>query len=873
MSPIDPWPLCAGRVVATIDELANRTTQVYDAASRRTRTVNALGKVNTTIYDAADRSIALVNPLGNRWSSTYDAASRIIRMTNPLGKISTSVYDVADRPVAAINPLGFRTTTTYDAAGQAIRVTDANNKVSTTSYDAAGRVIASIDANANRVTQIYDAASERLALVDARGNRTSFAYDSAGRQIWQMDALARRTTAGYDTASRQISRTDARGNRTTYSFDSANRPTGPRYPDGTRATFVYDSVGRRTMLQDWTGRASSTYDDGGRLRTVTNPAGMRITYSLDAISRRTVMTEPGGGRFSYTYDDADRITKLINTQSQRTSWAYDAANRVTSKRLANTDRASYTYDDADQILRVANVIPGVTTISSFGYKYGSSGNRFRVVEANGDTVTWSYDNAYQLTNEKRSGTNSYNLTYLYDPAGNRLRKNDSGTLTTSTYDAANQLIKQNAAGTMTTYSFDANGNQQRTSSSTVTTYTWDFENRLTKIRPSNLLPAINTMTYDGDGKRVRKDDSGGTVKDIWDAANILLETDQNDVIKVIYTDEPADYGRLISQLRGSTSRFYAYDGLGSTEQLTDSTGQTVTDSYVYRAFGDLQTNSGMTINPFRYVGLQGYYFDPDTGLQYNRARYYDPKTGRWTSQDPVRFTAGDANLYRYVKNVPTLLVDPSGLILPLPLRFHLDYVIDEPITPKLNGGFEYKSHWLLDRETPNGGYIIQVVNYKWKVVDCKTRKELDYTDINIYMLGIQFNAFWYPYLEAWHVSQNRVYTDEYVDAIKKKLNPPFDDMQQAPGFNRAPTEGALAVLLKAKYYDNFTLPKNFAVRNAPPTGLLPAVVPAPNAFLLPGGNSNVVVRAFLITWCSCNGPVKSNVLDLSNLLGSAAIGP
>src|SRR5207302_742775 len=50
----------------------------------------------------------------------------------------------------------------------------------------------------------------------------------------------------------------------------------------------------------------------------------------------------------------------------------------------------------------------------------------------------------------------------------------------------------------------------------------------------------------------------------------------------------------------------------------------------------------------------------EVGLQYNRGRCYDPHSGKWTSQDPLGFEAGDANLYRYVLNGPTLWVDPSG---------------------------------------------------------------------------------------------------------------------------------------------------------------------------------------------------------------------
>jgi RHS repeat-associated protein len=62
---------------------------------------------------------------------------------------------------------------------------------------------------------------------------------------------------------------------------------------------------------------------------------------------------------------------------------------------------------------------------------------------------------------------------------------------------------------------------------------------------------------------------------------------------------------------------------------------------------------------YAYTGRER---DVETGLQYNRARYYDPATGRWISQDPLGFDAGDSNLYRYVNNNPTLATDPSGFI-------------------------------------------------------------------------------------------------------------------------------------------------------------------------------------------------------------------
>ncbi|PWJ72511.1 UNVERIFIED_ORG: RHS repeat-associated protein [Pantoea agglomerans] len=56
---------------------------------------------------------------------------------------------------------------------------------------------------------------------------------------------------------------------------------------------------------------------------------------------------------------------------------------------------------------------------------------------------------------------------------------------------------------------------------------------------------------------------------------------------------------------------------------------------------------------------QGQYFDAETGLHYNRFRYYDPDAGRFVSQDPIGL-AGGVNLYQYAPN-PLSWVDPLGL--------------------------------------------------------------------------------------------------------------------------------------------------------------------------------------------------------------------
>jgi RHS repeat-associated protein len=105
------------------------------------------------------------------------------------------------------------------------------------------------------------------------------------------------------------------------------------------------------------------------------------------------------------------------------------------------------------------------------------------------------------------------------------------------------------------------------------------------------------------------------------------------------------------------------DHQGTIKDIVDynpATGVASVDRHrKYDPFGDRRGAALPTDIVFGYTGK---YFDEVTGLQNNWNRWYDPKQGRFISQDPIGFAAGDENLYRYVGNRPTISTDPSGLI-------------------------------------------------------------------------------------------------------------------------------------------------------------------------------------------------------------------
>ncbi len=106
--------------------------------------------------------------------------------------------------------------------------------------------------------------------------------------------------------------------------------------------------------------------------------------------------------------------------------------------------------------------------------------------------------------------------------------------------------------------------------------------------------------------------------------------------------------------------------------LTDSSG-TIANSYVYDAYGRTLTVFESAPQPFTYTGRER---DAESGLYYYRARYYDPQTGRFLSEDPIGFDAGDQNLYRYVQGDPVNLTDPDGQIANVVVGFGVGVTVD-----------------------------------------------------------------------------------------------------------------------------------------------------------------------------------------------------
>ncbi|TKJ75439.1 type IV secretion protein Rhs, partial [Pseudomonas sp. CFBP13509] len=210
------------------------------------------------------------------------------------------------------------------------------------------------------------------------------------------------------------------------------------------------------------------------------------------------------------------------------------------------------------------------------------------------------------------------------------------------------------------YDYDAFGNLIRErrgkGHQLVTEYRYDCQHRLIGLTQPNGQTA--SYRYDPFGRRISKTVDGLTTEFFWQGDRLIAEHHADRHRSYLY--EPDSFRPLVL-LEGfgpidTKPYHYQLDHLGTPQELTSPDGDIVWSAH-YRAYGQIsRLDKGTIDNPLRF---QGQYFDQESGLHYNRHRYYNPDIGCYLTPDPVKL-AGGINAYQYVPN-PMGWVDPLGL--------------------------------------------------------------------------------------------------------------------------------------------------------------------------------------------------------------------
>ncbi len=451
----------------------------------------------------------------------------------------------------------------------------------------------------------------------------------------------------------------------TQAFDLAGRRTELSATiDGTpdfSTAFTFDGIGRIT-------RVEQTAQAGGN-----SVADKRVDFQYDAMSRQTVIeryADLGGqnlvARTDLVYDGAGRLTDLTHAKDGQVFtdyfWSYDKLHRVTSARWVRgvdltymeDEVANYAYDPTGQLL-TADYVYDQLPDESFSF------------DANGNRTMAGYVTG---ANNRLTSDGTYN--YEYDAEGNRTKRTEiaTGEVVEYSWDHRNRLVQ--------VVKKDAQGAVIETVDIEYDLFDRKIEKTVTpQVGPASLLQYV----YDGDHLALRFENGNLAARYLYGpAVDQILAEERVDVA----TGQTSNLYWPLTDNQGSVRDIAEYDAATDETQIVESIDYSAFGKPLPAAQGQQGGGGGYggggsggggqgggsssTVDfVFGYTAREE---DDDVGLMWYRARWYDPETGRFASEDPIGFSAGDTNLNRYVFNSPTNFTDPSGLAPPSAQGIH-----------------------------------------------------------------------------------------------------------------------------------------------------------------------------------------------------------
>ncbi|MCU7729892.1 polymorphic toxin-type HINT domain-containing protein [Actinoplanes sp. KI2] len=634
------------------------TTTTYDDAGNAIKMVSPTGLITTATFDKAGDQLSVTDSAGVTTQQGYDGFGNPVRQSDGAGRTTRHDFDPFGEVVAERNldPAGNelrKETYGYNANGNLTARTDAMQKTVTFTYDGLDHLVKQVEPTSasHSITTSwgYDAAGHTTRYTDGRGNATIYGYNSLGLaesvvepSTTAQPALTDRTwTTAYDLAGNATALTEPGGVTRTRTYDADNRMIAESGSGGGAAAasrgITYDAEGRPTAVTSAGGSANTFgYDDRGDLLTAAGPAG-NATFAYDDEGDLTTRTD-AAGTATFTYAKGRLATQQDGASGVAETLGYDAAGLVKSIDYGAGRVRTYGFDDLGRLNSDVLKNSAGQTALSIAYRYDLDDHvvgKDTAGTAGAGSNTYGYDDAGRLTSWTSSaGT----VAYGWDDSGNRIKAGAK----TATYDERNRVTGDGDY----TYAYSPRGTlASRTSSGLTDQYSFDAFDRMIGAEGETYVydgldRMINrngaTVLYSGTGTDPIDD---GTEKYGRDADGDLLSVSSSGSgVKLTVSDSHDDV----------VGTFAPGGSLGSLDSST-----------AYDPFGQKTATTGS----LPHVGFQGDWTDPATGQVDMGARWYEPGTGTFVSQDTANYTSGDsvlANKYAYAGDNPLGNNDPTG---------------------------------------------------------------------------------------------------------------------------------------------------------------------------------------------------------------------
>ncbi len=641
------------------DELGITATATFDSSTRLVSLADAAGVATTLSYADVDYAFAPSQVLlstGSLWQFDFDGRGDILRTTDAAGQHHDYVYDALDRLVRSEEPLctdawgvvepqRHRTEYVYDTLDRLIRVDRLSPSVTlSTSYQ-------------------YDSNGNRNVATDPAGNSTQYVWDYYGnlasittptgrtvRRIFRMPE----PTYNYTRPRRAV---DGNGDAITYSYDAVGRRIYSRKDGGQPLLYQYDAMDRLVRITDQS--QSDPADqvlqfqwrlDGTLLNEI--HSGGTVYHGVlangDPLCVQVNPNTPGMREYRYVYDSLGRLKTIVD-RSESTKITRDASGRVTSRIAPSGARVDYVYDALDRVVSKQVFDAANQLLSSYDMSFQENGLLKQQVELGPYgyiTTRYGYDLFNRLVREEKTGGLSYDATWTYDAAGNRIRQVENGVTTTYAYDADDLLLTAVDSSGTQTFTWNANGQLTQRARSTLTQrFNYDERGQLAQLDDTHLSPSTFTKVagyrYDGLGRlsgSLEYDNYGNlnsTSRRIFDRDDVVREELYTASGYLVGERENLFEGGLLTtrDLTGGTTYYPATDGLGSVKDLADSYGYLHPTYAVSNAFGNPIASSAYDLET-GFAADCGAREDLDAGLLWTGATFALPDVGVVLSSGP-----------------------------------------------------------------------------------------------------------------------------------------------------------------------------------------------------------------------------------------------
>ncbi|MDC4700220.1 RHS domain-containing protein, partial [Acinetobacter baumannii] len=639
------------------------------------------------IHDAEGRLLAHVDPKQNITRYEYDEAGLILSRTDALNHKLKYKWDRLGRLTRLINENGASYQFFYDVASRLVKEIDFDGKETVYHYDEkSGQLATSIEVASAYGQDLKDRAAPKDRI-------QQFIFDSMGR-------LEQRT-AGYGHYGLELEEKQTEE----FAYDYMGRIIQAKNAQSNLQWF-YDAAGNLVQEHQQDYKINKTavwkhqYDEiNDRIKT-TRPDGQIIDWLTYGSGHVQSLIVNGQDLISFERDDLHREIARHYANGVSQEQQYDLAGRLKSQMMLSEHENGY----QNQYKRHNNALEQTSQLVQRLYQYDKTGELTAIRDTRRGNIAYKYDPVGRLL---EASSKLGKETFSFDPASNILDsyhsqkvQSHSQKLDQTGYGynrLVNNVVKEYLDQQ---YQYDVYGQLVCQKSTKGNLYLeWDACGRLIKSRNAEYTAEYR---YDALGRRIQKRSkhhhTGGEHNIIygWDGDTLAYESTEEltkhyiyekdsfvPMLQAVYlspiklhqtpdwSDRPYNIHRdplWKTEKQGKEFDdvwFYHCDHLGTPQEMTDHTGAVIWKAE-YKAWGECKAekaksnffeDSEIISNNIRF---QGQYFDQETGLHYNRYRYYSPYVGRFVSKDPIGLL-GSSNIYAYAPN-PVEWIDPLGLM-------------------------------------------------------------------------------------------------------------------------------------------------------------------------------------------------------------------